>query len=75
MMSEMPQLYHKPSLVILTMKKRTVFRKNELMIPASRMPKDEVRSLLKEVLNAAESPSMRYLKVLVASTFPDVIVS
>jgi tetratricopeptide (TPR) repeat protein len=36
---------------------------------------DEVRKLLKEVLKAAESPSMRYLKDIVVSTFPDVIVS
>jgi tetratricopeptide (TPR) repeat protein len=36
---------------------------------------DEVRRLLKEVLKAAESPSMRYLKDIVVSTFPDVIVS
>ncbi len=36
---------------------------------------DEVRSLLKEVLKTAESPSMRYLNDIVVSTFPDVIVS
>ncbi len=36
---------------------------------------DEVQSLLKEVLKTAESPSMRYLKNIIASTFPDVIVS
>jgi tetratricopeptide (TPR) repeat protein len=36
---------------------------------------DEVRSLLKEVLKSAESPSMRYLKDIVVSTFPDVIVT
>jgi tetratricopeptide (TPR) repeat protein len=36
---------------------------------------DEVRKLLKEVLKAAESPSMRYLKDIVVSTFPDVIVT
>jgi len=36
---------------------------------------DEVRSLLREVLKSAESSSMRYLKDIVASTFPDVIVT
>ncbi|MFW9804484.1 MAG: hypothetical protein ACFFFC_17635 [Candidatus Thorarchaeota archaeon] len=36
---------------------------------------DEVRSLLKEVLKTAESPSMRYLKDTVVSTFPDIIIS
>ncbi|MFW9887541.1 MAG: hypothetical protein ACFFER_05125, partial [Candidatus Thorarchaeota archaeon] len=36
---------------------------------------DEVRDLLKKVLKAAESPSMRYLKDTVVSTFPDVILS
>ncbi|MFX1332659.1 MAG: hypothetical protein ACFE9W_13940 [Promethearchaeota archaeon] len=35
---------------------------------------DEVRRLLKEVLKMAESPSMRYLKNIVVSTFPDVIL-
>jgi tetratricopeptide (TPR) repeat protein len=36
---------------------------------------DEVRSLLKEVLRTAESPSMRYLNDFVLSAFPDVILS
>jgi tetratricopeptide (TPR) repeat protein len=36
---------------------------------------DEVRGLLKEVMKAAGSPSMRYLKDIVMSSFPDVIVT
>jgi tetratricopeptide (TPR) repeat protein len=36
---------------------------------------DDVRGLLKEVLKAAESPSMKYLNDLAISDFPDIFVT
>ena len=36
---------------------------------------DEVKKLLKGVMESAESPSMKYLNDIVVSTFPDVIIT
>ena len=52
---------------------RSILLKAKLLQKQGRY--DEVRGLLKEVLKAAESPSMKYLNDLVITDFPDIFVT